>query len=65
MLQTLKLLETAEPSELAFQHPDTVHLMMEAVKLCVTDRIEYAGDPDYVTAPLKALLSDAYARSQR
>ena len=51
VLQTLKLLETAEPSELAFQHPDTVHLMMEAVKLCVTDRIEYAGDPDYVTAP--------------
>ena len=65
VLQTLKLLETADPSELAFQHPDTVHLMMEAVKLCVTDRIEYAGDPDYVTAPLKGLLSGAYARRQR
>ncbi len=65
VLQTLKLLETADPSELAFQHPDTVHLFLEAIKLCVTDRVEYAGDPDYVTAPLAGLLSDAYARRQR
>jgi gamma-glutamyltranspeptidase/glutathione hydrolase len=39
--------------------------MMEAVKLSITDRIEYAGDPDYVSAPLKALLSSAYAAEQR
>ena len=65
VLQTLKLLETADPSELAFQHPDTVHLVLEAIKLCVTDRVENAGDPDYVTAPLQGLLSDAYARRQR
>ncbi len=65
VLQTLKLMETAGPAEIVFQHPDTVHLMLEAVKLCVTDRIEYAGDPDYVTAPLQRLLSEAYARRQR
>ncbi len=65
VLQTLKLVETVGPPALSFQHPDTLHLVMEAVKLSITDRIEYAGDPDYVSAPLKALLSGAYAAEQR
>ena len=61
VLQTLKLMEAISPSELPYQHPDTLHLMMEAAKLCVADRIKFAGDPDYVTAPLDGLLSAAYA----
>ena len=65
VLQTLKLMETFDPAELVFQHPDTVHSLMEAVKLCVTDRIEHAGDPDYIQAPLRGLLSDEYAARQR
>ena len=65
VLQTLKLLEGFDSEDLSFQHPDTLHLFMEAVKLCVTDRIKYAGDPDYVKAPIKGLLSDAYAARQR
>ena len=65
VLQTLKLMETFDPAELVFQHPNTVHSLMEAVKLCVTDRIEHAGDPDYIQAPLKGLLSDEYAARQR
>ncbi|MDP7510855.1 MAG: gamma-glutamyltransferase, partial [Dehalococcoidia bacterium] len=65
VLQTLKLLEGFDSEDLSFQNPDTLHLFMEAVKLCVTDRIKYAGDPDYVKAPIKGLLSDAYAARQR
>ena len=65
VLQTLKLMEGFEGTDLIFQHPDTLHLMIEAAKLCVTDRIKYAGDPDYVDIPLKGLLSDAYAARQR
>ena len=65
ILQTLKLMEGFEGSDLVFQHPDTLHVFMEAVKLCVADRIKYAGDPDYVDIPLKGLLSDAYAARQR
>jgi len=38
---------------------------MEAVKLCITDRIEHAGDPDYIQAPLKGLLSQDYASHQK
>ncbi len=64
VLQTLKLLETFDDADRVFQGAGTLHMFLEAVKLCVTDRIKYAGDPDYVAAPLKALLSDEYAASQ-
>ncbi|MDE2718927.1 MAG: gamma-glutamyltransferase [Chloroflexota bacterium] len=62
VLQTLKMMEGSEPR---YQSVDTLHRFMESVKLAVTDRIEWAGDPDYVTAPLAGLLSDDYAASQR
>ena len=65
VLQTMNLMEGFDPRELASQDPRTLHLLMEAAKLCVTDRIEYGGDPDYVTAPLGRLLSKEYAASQR
>ena len=65
VLQTLKLMETFDQASLSFQHPDTVHSLLEAVKLCVTDRIEHAGDPDYVQAPLAGLLSGDYAARQK
>ena len=63
ILQTLKLLGNLG-SGLSFQHPDTLHLFMESVKLCVTDRIKYAGDPDHVQIPIEGLLSDGYAKTQ-
>ncbi len=65
ILQTLKLMEGFHSTDLIFQHPNTLHLFMEAVKLCVTDRIKYAGDPNYVDIPIKGLLSDEYAAHQR
>ncbi len=62
VLQTLKMMERSDPR---YQSVDTLHRFMESVKLAVTDRIEWAGDPDYVTAPLAGLLSDEYATTQR
>ena len=65
VLQTLNLVEGFDPDELASQDPGTLHLLMESMKLCVADRIQYAGDPEYVKAPLSALLSVNYAANQR
>lgn len=65
VLQTLNLIEGFDPHELVSQDPQTLHLLMESMKLCVADRIQYAGDPDYLKAPLAALLSKEYATSQR
>ena len=64
ILQTLKLMDGLEAPDMVFQHPATLHYFMESVKLSVADRIKYAGDPDYVSAPLDALLSDGYAKQQ-
>ena len=65
VLQTLKLLETFGRDEMSFQHPDTLHATIESVKLSMTDRARYAGDPDHVDIPLDGLLSDSYAMEQR
>ena len=65
VLETLKLMEGFKGTDLMFQHPNSLHLMIEAVKLSATDRIRYAGDPDYVDIPVKLLLSDEYANRQR
>ena len=65
VLETLNVVEGFNPDELVHRDPRTLHLLMESVKLCVTDRIRYAGDPDYVDVPLKGLLSKAYAAEQR
>ena len=65
VLQTLKLMETFDSSDTRFQDPQTLHRLIESVKLCAADRIKHAGDPDRVTAPLEGLLSAGYASEQR
>ena len=65
MLETLKILEGFSPSELTYGDADTLHRQIEATKLAITDRIEYAGDPNHVFIPIEGLLSDRYVADQR
>ena len=65
LLETLKMMEGFAGEDLIFQHPETLHLYIECVKLAVADRIKWGGDPAYVKAPVDALLSDGYAAQQR
>ena len=65
ILQTLKLLEQFDLSELNFRGSDFFHIFIEAVKLAVSDRIQYAGDPEINPVPLNVLLSEEYALSQK
>ena len=65
VLQTLKALEGFGPEQRRFQDAHSLHLFIESAKLAITDRVTWAGDPDYVTAPLAGLLSDDYAVQQR
>ena len=65
ILQTLKLMDGFSGDNLVFQSPETLHLMMESMKLAVTDRIRYGGDPRVKDIPVQGLLSEGYAAQQR
>lgn len=45
--------------------PDTVHTVVEALKLVMNDRNAYVGDPDFSDIPVQRLLSPGYAERQR
>ena len=60
ILQTLKLLESFNLVSLGHNSADYVHLVSEAIKLAVADRIRWAGDPDFQPVPLEQLLSEQY-----
>ena len=65
LLETLKILEGFAPSELAYGSADTLHRQIEATRLAITDRIEYAGDPNHAFIPVTGLLSNSYVADQR
>lgn len=43
---------------------ESIHLMLEALKLAFEDRLRYLGDPRHVEIPLSKLLSADHARAQ-
>ena len=57
-------MDTLNSAGVSFQDPASLHLLIESIKLAAADRIKYAGDPDYITAPLAGLLSRDYASQQ-
>lgn len=63
ILETLNVL--GEFKKLEYGTPDTLHVLMEAVKLAAADRLKYSGDPDFVDVPVKRLLSETHAASLR
>ena len=65
VLQTLKIMEEFRAMDLIYGSPRTLHLLMEAIKLAVTDRIQFAGDPDVADIPVETLLAEEYAAKQR
>ncbi len=65
VVQLLNILEGFPLVELGAGAADTLHLMIEAMKLAYADRAEFLGDPDSVKVPLKGLASKAYAAALR
>ncbi len=59
---TLKLLEGFDLRSNGQNSPDAIHIMAEAMKLAVVDRICWAGDAD---APFDGLFSTDYAEQRR
>jgi gamma-glutamyltranspeptidase/glutathione hydrolase len=65
LLQTLRLLEPFDLKKMGHNRADTVHAMVEAMKLGLADRDVYYADPLFVDVPAQALLSKEYADLRR
>jgi gamma-glutamyltranspeptidase/glutathione hydrolase len=60
LLQTLTILKTFDLRALGHNSAEYIHVVLEAVKLAFADREQYYGDPEQVSVPMEALLSDDY-----
>ncbi|EKQ71322.1 gamma-glutamyltransferase 1 [Leptolyngbyaceae cyanobacterium JSC-12] len=65
LLQMLNMLGNTDLKALGWHHPDTLHLLVEVMRIAYRDRAEYLGDPDFVQVPVTVLISPAYAQQRR
>jgi len=62
ILETLNLIENDNVGEMAFQSPEHLHLLIEAIKLANADRLQYVAADQ---PPIEGLLSKGYAAKRR
>ncbi|MEE8157836.1 MAG: gamma-glutamyltransferase [Dehalococcoidia bacterium] len=65
VLETLNILEEFDLQSLGHNSADYIHLLSEAIKIAVPDRIMYGGDPKYLDVPVSGLLTKDYAKERR
>ncbi len=65
LLQTLRLLEQNDLAAMGQGSADTIHAIVEAMKLALADRDVYYADPLFEEVPIAALLSERYMQLRR
>jgi gamma-glutamyltranspeptidase / glutathione hydrolase len=65
VLQMLNILEGYDLKKMGFGSKDYLHYFVESKKLVYEDRAKYYADPDFVSIPVKALISKDYANERR
>ncbi len=65
LVEMLNILEGFKLNELKQGSPASLHLLIESMKRAYADRARYLGDPAFVDAPVRAMLSKDYAAQQR
>ena len=63
LIQMLNMLEGYPLTTMGHNSADSLHTMVEAMKLAYADRARHLGDPDFWQVPLKGLTSKAYAKA--
>ena len=61
MVEMLNILSRFDLAKQGRWSPETLHLMIEAMRRAYVDRARYLGDPDFVKMPLARLTSPKYA----
>jgi gamma-glutamyltranspeptidase/glutathione hydrolase len=65
ILEILNIIEQDPLDKWGASDPRSIHLISSAMQLAFADRAKYLGDPDFVSIPVKGLLSKDYAKSLR
>ncbi|MBD2494708.1 gamma-glutamyltransferase [Nostoc sp. FACHB-280] len=65
LLQILNIIGDSDLKAWGWHHPNSLHLMAEAMKIAYADRSQYLGDPDFIKVPVQALINPAYAKQRR
>ncbi len=65
LVQLLNILEGYDLGKAGPNAPETLHLMVEAMKRAYADRAEFFGDPAFVDVPLDRLIAKEYAARLR
>lgn len=65
LLQILNLIGDTDLKTIGWNHPNTLHLLIESMKIAYADRATYLGDPDFVKVPVTSLISPQYAKIRR
>jgi len=64
-IQILNMLEAFDLGKLGFGTAETVHLVLECLKIAAADRRAATADPAFVDVPMARLISKAYAAECR
>jgi len=64
-IQILNMLEAFDLGKLGFGTPETVHLLLECLKIAAADRRAATADPAFVDVPMARLISKSYAAECR
>jgi len=65
IIQMLNILEEYPLDFLGHNSAETIHLMVEAMRVAYADRSEHLGDPNYWDVPVKWICSKEYAKDLR
>ena len=63
--QTLQLLNSSDLAQFKCNDVNYIHTVVEALKLSFADRHYLYGDPNFVSVPMEALLSEEYTNERR
>ena len=64
LAQMWNLLKNSDLKDLGHNSADYIHIITEVIKLALSDREHYLGDPEFVDVPLKKLLSNDYGEER-
>jgi gamma-glutamyltranspeptidase / glutathione hydrolase len=65
LLQILNTIGTTDLAAMGWHSPDSLHLLIESMRIAYADRSKYLGDPDFIKVPVSALTNPAYAAQRR